>query len=81
MITAKLDSQRAVLETELEIGTIYRMKSTFNYLGYDRIVYMGKNEKGKHTFCDISFKGGVLCTITKKSITNGELLIENGYSK
>jgi len=81
MITAKQDSQRAVLETEMEIGTIYRYKDLLNYCGYTRVVYMGKDIKGKHNFCFTDFKGGQLGYITKKDIANGLLLIENGYSK
>ena len=88
MITSKLDSQRAVLETELEIGTIYRIKSP-NYIGYSRAVYMGKCKidihtkgiKGQHIFCFIDFKGGILDRITKTEIAEGIALIENGYSK
>jgi len=88
MITSKLDSQRAVLETELEIGTIYRIKDN-TYIGYSRAVYMGKCKinihtagiKGQHIFCFIDFKGGILDTISKKQIAEGIALIENGYSK
>ena len=88
MIKAKLDSQRAVLETELEIGTIYRIKSP-TYVGYSRAVYMGKCKmdihitgiKGQHIFCFIDFKGGLLDRISKTEIANGIALIENGYSK
>lgn len=88
MITAKLDSQRAVLETELEIGTIYRIKSP-NYIGYSRAVYMGKCKidihtkgiKGQHIFSFTDFKGGHLDSISKLDIANGIALIENGYSK
>ena len=81
MIGTKQDSLRAVLETELEFGTIYRVKSTYHLCGYTRVVYMGKNDKNKHTICFTDFKGGMLGTISKKDIANGELLIENGYTK
>lgn len=88
MITAKLDSQRAVLETELEIGAIYRIKSP-NYCGYTRSVYMGKCKidinvkgiKGQHVFCFTDFKGGLLGCVSKTEIAEGIALIENGYSK
>ena len=81
MIGAKQDSLRGVKENELEVGTIYRVETTHNYCGYTRVVYMGKNNKNKHTFCFTDFKGGMLGTISKKDIANGEVLIENGYSK
>ena len=76
---------------ELQKGKIYRVKS-IDYIGYWRGVYMGKwgydiyNEvekgiKGSHTFCDLTFKGGMLITISKKDISNGVVELENGYSK
>ena len=81
MIGAKKDSGRALKENELEIGTIYRSKSPYHLCGYVRVVYLGKNQKNKHTFCITDFKGGMLATLSKKDIANGDLLIENGYSK
>jgi hypothetical protein len=76
---------------ELLKGKIYRIK-TIDYIGQWRGVYMGKwgydiyNEsgrgvKGSHTFCDLTFKGGLLITVTKKDISNGIVELETGYSK
>jgi hypothetical protein len=81
MIATKQDAERAVLETELEFGTIYRVKDSLTYNGFTRAVYMGKDTKGKHNFCFINFMGGALVHISKKEIANGLVLIENGYSK
>jgi hypothetical protein len=81
MITEKEHAERPVIETELEIGTIYRVKDSLTFNGYIRAVYMGKDIKGKHNFCFTNFKGGSLGYISKKEIANGLVLIENGYSK
>jgi hypothetical protein len=69
---------------ELQKGKIYKVKGIVNWRG----VYMGKwgydifNEgekgiKGSHTFCDVTFRGGLLVSLTKKDIENGMVEIEN----
>jgi len=63
---------RAVIETELEIGDIYTIKD----LG--RAVYMGKQykglfytNKGKHSFVLVNWRGGALVNVTKAEISKG----------
>ena len=50
-------------------GKIYRIKGI---QGYIRGVYMGVMN-GEMTFCDISFKGGMLYYVTKEDIDNGDV--------
>ena len=50
-------------------GKIYRIKGV---QGYIRGVYMGVMN-GEMTFCDISFKGGMLYYVTKEDIDNGDV--------
>jgi len=73
VLTSKLN--QAVIETELEIGKIFTIKS----LG--RAVYMGKLHKGEfytgkgyHSFCLVTWKGGSVCTMTKKDIAKGMVI-------
>lgn len=53
-------------------GKIYRIKGI---QGYIRGVYMGVMN-GEMTFCDISFKGGMLYYVTKEDIDNGDVIEE-----
>lgn len=50
-------------------GKIYKVKGI---QGYIRAVYMGVMN-GEMTFCDISFKGGMLYYVTKEDIDNGDV--------
>ena len=50
-------------------GKIYRIKGI---QGYIRGVYMGVMNV-EMTFCDISFKGGMLYYVTKEDIDNGDV--------
>ena len=50
-------------------GKIYRIKGI---QGYIRGVYMGVMN-GEMTFCDVSFKGGMLYYVTKEDIDNGDV--------
>jgi hypothetical protein len=50
-------------------GKIYRIKGI---QGYIRAVYMGVMN-GDMTFCDVSFKGGMLFYVTKEDIDNGDV--------
>ena len=53
-------------------GKIYRIKGI---QGYIRGVYMGVMN-GEMTFCDVSFKGGMLYYVTKEDIDNGDVIEE-----
>jgi hypothetical protein len=53
-------------------GKIYRIKGI---QGYIRGVYMGVMN-GDMTFCDVSFKGGMLFYVTKEDIDNGDVIEE-----
>ena len=53
-------------------GKIYRIKGI---QGYIRGVYMGVMN-GEMTFCDVSFKGGMLYYVTKEDIDNGDVIGE-----
>ena len=53
-------------------GKIYRIKGI---QGYIRGVYMGVMN-GEMTFCDISFKGGMLYYVTKEDIDIGDVIEE-----
>jgi len=50
-------------------GKIYKVKGI---QGYIRGVYMGVMN-GDMTFCDVSFKGGMLYYVTKEDIDNGDV--------
>ena len=50
-------------------GKIYKVKGI---QGYIRAVYMGVMN-GDMTFCDVSFKGGMLYYVTKEDIDNGDV--------
>ena len=50
-------------------GKIYKVKGI---QGYIRAVYMGVMN-GDMTFCDVSFKGGMLFYVTKEDIDNGDV--------
>jgi hypothetical protein len=50
-------------------GKIYKVKGI---QGYIRAVYMGVMN-GEMTFCDVSFKGGMLYYVTKEDIDNGDV--------
>ena len=66
------NSNKSVIEAELEIGNMY----TIADLG--RAVYMGKQykglfytNKGKHAFVLINWRGGALVNVTKAEISKG----------